>query len=126
MPQVQDLLNQVNLPRGFTPNEVMALLDVDGDGELSYDEFMLSFFRLIDNNDFQQTCLQHKHINQVRRQLQLLHQKRKGRFDAVKARLTEVERPLQRIRAGPKSEEKIEPGSSSSHEVPPLHEVQRT
>merc|ERR1719195_2343316 len=43
--------------------ELVLMLDTDGDGKLSYDNFIRSFYRLIDGGDFQQLCIMQMSIN---------------------------------------------------------------
>merc|ERR1719191_2486718 len=65
-PQLRDLLRDINLPKGFSPAELMSLLDADGDGELTFEEFMRSFYRLIASDSFQQSCCMHASLNEVK------------------------------------------------------------
>lgn len=63
------LLNDacLKLPKGFTPNELLCMLDDDGDYILTHDEFVQSFYRLIDGGQFQQTCMIQIGINALKR-----------------------------------------------------------
>jgi hypothetical protein len=54
---MQDLLTKIHLPHGCTAEELIAILDDDGDGALEPDEFTTSIFRLIEGSDFQHRCL---------------------------------------------------------------------
>eukprot|EP00746_Dinoflagellata_sp_MGD_P001251 gnl/MRDRNA2_/MRDRNA2_102345_c0_seq1.p1 gnl/MRDRNA2_/MRDRNA2_102345_c0~~gnl/MRDRNA2_/MRDRNA2_102345_c0_seq1.p1 ORF type:complete len:502 (+),score=97.84 gnl/MRDRNA2_/MRDRNA2_102345_c0_seq1:88-1593(+) len=66
-PNFQELLGDIDLPKGWTAAELMCLLDADGDGELTFDEFMRSFYRLIASNSFQMNCCMHAALNEVKR-----------------------------------------------------------
>jgi len=61
-----DLIEKVKLPAGFDAGELIMMLDKDGDGSLSYAEFIRSFYRLIDGGDFQRLCLMQANINIVK------------------------------------------------------------
>jgi len=65
-PAVIDLIEKAHLPEGFDAEEVIMMLDKDGDGWLSYSEFVRSFFRLIDGGDFQRLCLMQENVNTVK------------------------------------------------------------
>jgi len=58
-PQVMDIFSRMRVPRHFTPDDVLTLLDEHGSEELHPAEFMLAFHRLLDDDDFVQTCLTH-------------------------------------------------------------------
>merc|ERR1719223_112879 len=57
----------LHLPRGFSPEELLCMLDQSGDGTLEIDEFVGSFYRLIDSGPFQQVCLLQAGINSIKR-----------------------------------------------------------
>jgi len=63
---MQALLAKINLPRGCTPSEFYRILDQDGDGTLRREEFVQSFYRLLEGNDFQRSCLVQMGINDVK------------------------------------------------------------
>ena len=69
MEDVTSLLKTVGFPSGFEPEEVMDLLDADGDGVLSMNEFMVSLFRIVYCDPFQQKCLMQSNLHAVRRAL---------------------------------------------------------
>eukprot|EP00746_Dinoflagellata_sp_MGD_P073320 gnl/MRDRNA2_/MRDRNA2_29762_c0_seq1.p1 gnl/MRDRNA2_/MRDRNA2_29762_c0~~gnl/MRDRNA2_/MRDRNA2_29762_c0_seq1.p1 ORF type:complete len:664 (+),score=132.33 gnl/MRDRNA2_/MRDRNA2_29762_c0_seq1:196-1992(+) len=71
MPAVVDLLEQVDLPQGWTPNELLALLDQSGDKTVDYDEFIKTFWRLLLNNPFQQTCCTQASLNDIKQKIVL-------------------------------------------------------
>merc|ERR1719199_626610 len=69
MPEVEQMMEMVKLPLEFSAQELLDLLDNDCDGQLSNDEFMLGFYRLISNDQFQHTCNLMVVLNQLRREM---------------------------------------------------------
>lgn len=59
-------LGQVDLPLGFSPLELLSMLDSNGDGTLNHDEFVMSFYRLLDGGPFQHSCLVQMGINSLK------------------------------------------------------------
>jgi len=68
-PEVMALIDSIDLPGGFSADELVLLLDSDGDGLLSYDSFIRSFYRLIDGGDFQQLCLLQMNMHTIKHQI---------------------------------------------------------
>jgi len=64
--EVLELIGSIDLPEGFSAEELVLMLDSDGDGTLSYDNFIRSFYRLIEGGDFQQLCLLQMNINSIK------------------------------------------------------------
>jgi len=60
------LLEQVALPRGFNATELFHMLDENGDAYLEHEEFVESFYRLIDGGAFQRMCVVQMGINQTK------------------------------------------------------------
>lgn len=56
-PRLHKLLRHIDLPVGFTAEELFNMLDLDGSGKISRSEFIGGIFRLIFSNDFQRQCL---------------------------------------------------------------------
>lgn len=52
-----DLLDDADFPKGFTTNDLFVMLNLDGDDNISKDEWVTGMHRLIFSNDFQKTCL---------------------------------------------------------------------
>jgi len=50
------LLRQIDLPHGFTVQELYDMLDTEGDYSLDRGEFIAGMFRLIYSSDFQRQC----------------------------------------------------------------------
>lgn len=63
---MRQLLSQVDLPRGFSPSELMFMLDCNGDGGLNQNELIEGMYRLIDSGPFQSICLVQKGINELK------------------------------------------------------------
>merc|ERR1719469_942974 len=53
----------LQLPIGFTPFELLRMLDHDGDGVLTCDEFVQSLYRTIEGGSFQHMCLLQTSLN---------------------------------------------------------------
>merc|ERR1719214_316120 len=70
-----ELLQQVRLPAGFSPDEFMHLLDSNGNGSLSFDEFLMLFYRLVSSDSFQQSCCVHASLNQLKAMMYQLDEK---------------------------------------------------
>jgi len=66
-PRLHKLLRLIDLPVGFTIEELFSLLDVDGSGILSRAEFIGGMFRLIFSNEFQRGCLTQLGETQLKR-----------------------------------------------------------
>jgi len=89
-PSVAQLIALAQLPEGFGAEELIMMLDNDGDGWLSYAEFLRSFYRLIDGGEFQRLCLMQANINAVKQMVvRVLHSTTglNDRFQALEDRL---------------------------------------
>lgn len=62
----KELFEGINLPSGWTPQDFMHLLDQNGDGSLAAGEFMKVFYQLLTDDQFQQMCILHASVNQVK------------------------------------------------------------
>lgn len=101
-PRFKELLMEVNLPKGFSPEEMLCLLDTDGDGELTFDEFITSFYRVIASDPFQQSCCMHTSLNEVKRDVKNLKIKDEANQSNVKSimeQLSKATSSLQKIEA---------------------------
>merc|ERR1719329_1790519 len=59
-------MDRVELPIGFSAEEFLHMLDRGGDGRLTRSEFIQSFYRLLDSNDFQQRCVLQTVLNEIK------------------------------------------------------------
>lgn len=64
--QLKALIAKINLPSGWSSNELLDMLDNSGAGYITHSEFTTTLFRLLDSDDFQQTCILQASINQVK------------------------------------------------------------
>merc|ERR1719453_1204213 len=69
--EMKILLDAMKIPSGLTSAELIFMLDNDGNGKLEQDEFVRSFFRLIESNDFQQGCMLQVGINHLKNLVQI-------------------------------------------------------
>merc|ERR1719487_2390424 len=69
--EMKQLLDSMKIPHGTSAAELLCMLDNDGDGKLQYDEFVRSFFRLIESNEFQQICIVQAGINHLKNLVQV-------------------------------------------------------
>jgi len=56
-PSLTELLREIQLPFGFTVDELFLMLDEDGDGFISRNEFIGGLFRTVFSNEFQRECM---------------------------------------------------------------------
>lgn len=102
--EIEDVLNKkdsallamlnsadLHLPIGFSPHELLCMLDHDGDGMLTCDEFVQSFYRFIDGGQFQHMCLLQTSLNTLRVELSEMSKELRClldlRFDELDAKL---------------------------------------
>lgn len=64
--ELQEILEDIQLPVGFTAEEFMYLLDRDGCKELTFVEFLTNFYRLLTGDSFQMNCCLHSSLNEVK------------------------------------------------------------
>lgn len=108
-PVLQSLLQMVNLPKAFTPQELMYLMDNNSDEELTYSEFMKSFYRLISGDGFQQNCCMYAALNQIKTQCKELKLSINGITDRLDQIEAKVDAPL-----SPPSADSREPPATKS------------
>lgn len=70
--KIVDLFEYVNMPLGFDADELLDLLDVNGEGQLTNDTFMLGLFRMVDNDAFQTQCLIIMNLHRIYRKVKSL------------------------------------------------------
>jgi hypothetical protein len=90
-PEVLALIESVDLPEGFSAEELVLLLDSNGDGLLSYDDFIRSLYRLIDGGDFQQLCLMQMNINTIKHHVVDMKKQSMKSQEMLAARLQRLE-----------------------------------
>lgn len=119
-PEFRDLLADIDLPKGFSAQELMCLLDADGDGELTFDEFMRSFYRLITSNTFQSNCCMHASLNEVKKGvlqledgLKQMKEKQEKDTESITVHLRDIADRLMRIETGNPMARAPKPRSSS-------------
>lgn len=89
-----DLLKTVNVPSCFTAEELMSLLDNDGDGALQKHEFTTGFFRLLDSNPFQQVCIMQASINSTKRAVNVANKEVQSKLSALQADIRSIKNAL--------------------------------
>eukprot|EP00746_Dinoflagellata_sp_MGD_P030524 gnl/MRDRNA2_/MRDRNA2_172412_c0_seq1.p1 gnl/MRDRNA2_/MRDRNA2_172412_c0~~gnl/MRDRNA2_/MRDRNA2_172412_c0_seq1.p1 ORF type:complete len:762 (+),score=179.94 gnl/MRDRNA2_/MRDRNA2_172412_c0_seq1:102-2387(+) len=91
---VAELLDDIRLPHSFGVKRVMDLLDEDGDGMLTPDEFVRGCFELIYNGPFQNHCVVVSKCNALHRDAMLIKNSLDGimrqEFQRIDERLDEI------------------------------------
>lgn len=80
-PEMQQMLLDIELPKGFSILDLYSILDEDADEALTYDEFVNGMYRLIYATDFQRICMMQLSMAKVRNQMRGLNS---GMMDEVK------------------------------------------
>jgi len=97
-PQFRELIQQIELPHGWTPAEMLSLLDSDADGKLTFEEFVLEFYRAITNDSFQQNCCMHAQLNELTKHVKHLDNKLAQEVKGIKDQISsEISSSLKRI-----------------------------
>jgi hypothetical protein len=73
-PELQELLSIVNLPVGADAEELVDLIDSDGDGHLEMDEFVRSLVRLLTSDQYQQILEVKAQQNRIGRNVKFLRE----------------------------------------------------
>lgn len=68
-PKFVEMLQQINLPLGFSLSDLYMILDQDGNQKVTGKEFVDGMYRFVNCNDFQRLCMNHLAIAQVKRQV---------------------------------------------------------
>jgi len=66
-PRLQQVLRQIHLPVGFTVEELFMMIDEDGDGFISRNEFIGGLFRTVFSSEFQRECMVRLGLANVRK-----------------------------------------------------------
>lgn len=69
LPAMKALLNQIKVPMGMTGEELLTMLDEDGDELLLFDEVVRSFYRLVESDEFQRMCISQLGINKLKQRM---------------------------------------------------------
>jgi voltage-gated sodium channel len=68
-PDIRAMMQEAQVPKSFQAEDLMLLLDVDGTGKVSAEEFMGGFHTLLFSDDFQKQCINTVDIHRVQRGL---------------------------------------------------------
>lgn len=71
-PALRDLLKEMKLPKGFTAQELMFLLDRNGCEEIPFEDFITNIYRMLLNDAFQMNCCLHASLNEVKTEVKCL------------------------------------------------------
>merc|ERR1719424_805387 len=63
---LQEMLDEIDLPLGFTFVELFQMLDNDGSGKITQDNFVSGMGRLIYNTEFHRDCITNCAFGQIR------------------------------------------------------------
>merc|ERR1712008_97351 len=77
--------NQVNFPPATVPEEVRMLLDKNGDGRVSHEDFTLGLGRILLSDPLQLSIMSFINEGMIRRQVREVHEKWAGLSEDVKA-----------------------------------------
>lgn len=116
---VKAITHELLLPHGFTSCEFHELLDTNGDGIVSASEFVTGMFRLVHGNDFQHTCLNHLHLNQIKKGTERNHKQ----FQEIRSELCKIAKDTQQIQRQVKAMRSDASMRSDSFEAPISHRV---
>lgn len=112
---MKSLLEHVDLPKGFSPHELLCMLDQDGSGVLDHQEFIQSLYRLIDSGPFHRICIMQCGINTIKHQLAKNQRRTEDLFRMMGVNLEEDSKPTNSVDEEP---ETIVEKSSCSQEHP--------
>lgn len=65
-PEVKRILGTLNIPKWFSPEDLLILMDQNGDGYVHCEEFASSFIRLLETDAFHNKCADRRTKNLVR------------------------------------------------------------
>lgn len=68
-PKFVEMLKEINLPSSFSVTDMHLMLDKDGDGELTEEEFADGMYDLVYSNDFQRQCILLRSLANAKRNL---------------------------------------------------------
>jgi len=64
-----DILTRIDLPSNCSMKELFVLIDDDGDGRITQDEFETGMYRLLYCGEFQRSCIQQMSLNTLKQRL---------------------------------------------------------
>eukprot|EP00747_Dinoflagellata_sp_TGD_P080420 gnl/TRDRNA2_/TRDRNA2_160884_c3_seq1.p1 gnl/TRDRNA2_/TRDRNA2_160884_c3~~gnl/TRDRNA2_/TRDRNA2_160884_c3_seq1.p1 ORF type:complete len:481 (+),score=103.00 gnl/TRDRNA2_/TRDRNA2_160884_c3_seq1:122-1444(+) len=92
---ITGVMSSLDLPPGFTPVDLHAMLDTGCDGKLSTREFIEGMFRMVFSNDFHRACMSQLAVNQLKGHIVRMEKNMQQEFDGIKDTLKVVMRELQ-------------------------------
>jgi len=137
---MREIMQEIELPLGFSGKQMLAMLDDDGDGSLHNDKFMGNFGRLLHSGPFQQACMFQAGINEVKyliRQTAANTEKRLSTIEAALAsqpRNSKQEPPSKAVPSPEVQSRPAQPAQATARElqelelpgmVPPVREEAR-
>jgi len=94
----QRLLKGIDVPIGFTTEDLHTMLDADGSGCLTIHEFIGGMFQLIFSNDFQRDCLLQLSNGQLKTQVRLLSEEIQNMRSEIDMHFQDLQAEVQRLR----------------------------
>eukprot|EP00747_Dinoflagellata_sp_TGD_P047887 gnl/TRDRNA2_/TRDRNA2_145271_c0_seq2.p1 gnl/TRDRNA2_/TRDRNA2_145271_c0~~gnl/TRDRNA2_/TRDRNA2_145271_c0_seq2.p1 ORF type:complete len:569 (+),score=102.39 gnl/TRDRNA2_/TRDRNA2_145271_c0_seq2:244-1707(+) len=111
---LENIMNDLDLPAGWTAKDLHTMLDEAGNGVLSAAEFLEGMFRLVFANDFHRSCLNRIAANQIKHQLYVLDRKVDRNFEDLNGKFDRILSALE----GKSSESRTESSTTASAESP--------
>merc|ERR1719469_1126537 len=71
-PELVEVLRDIELPRGFTLNDIYLMFDEELGGGLSKQEFVNGMFRLLFSDDYQRSCMLQLSVAEIKRDTKLM------------------------------------------------------
>lgn len=107
MDVVQQIIDRgfIDFPQGLAPEDIVHLLDFDGNAELNHEEFLTGLSRLLLGNEFQLTCLTLTLMGKMRsenRELtKALDESVNERLDKIEDRVNECLNKIEALASAP-------------------------
>lgn len=86
-PLFDEVLSSINLPTAWSAGELLAMLDIHGDGAVGDKEFMQGMFRLMESDHFQQICIMQAGINQLKKMIKTESKVTQARFAEIETEM---------------------------------------
>lgn len=87
-PKFVQMLKEINLPASFSVTDMHLMLDKDGDGELTEEEFADGMYDLVYSNDFQRQCILLRSLANAKRNLHEFRSEVTREFKDLRALIT--------------------------------------